>query len=503
VVGRQFIREERFLALIPLTGLGGLFTRIGRDGWTAYLLNQVQPSFQASFLQIISQFPNADEPVIAQILRAYPTLVRSTSSMMGATPSLAIGTVQAMVSDINPIIGQSIQGSLTALINQMNATGQTVARCTVSAVSTPQAGVIGNGVVVLSTKRGDGLTQENLIAEAALLICTQDSYTGGATAGRETFQFLGQPQTGGTWDWDWPQGSGAVASLSAISSTQSGTASGNLLTNSNFENWTAGALNNWRLAVGTWGIDAQQSNNAFLGSYAVQINPTGTPIQLIQTFGSGATGTSPTLTGQRSYPFNLWVRATSASGTPIGGVLLTLTQAGVPITSGVLAIELIDGSGNVTTDNQGVPNSVTVPATSLSGLGIWTPVNGVFRVPLPTPNALQFRIRESVPFVGSGVLIDAVAMSQFNQPYAGGLGIAYFSGNIPSVLNDAYTVQTNNNRANSAYCSTFQSLFDRLFGMRSLNLLLPSSNSPTIPDSLITAYGGTPIGGLLLTLTRT
>ena len=66
--------------------------------------------------------------------------------------------------------------------------------------------------------------------------------------------------------------------------------------------------------------------------------------------------------------------------------------------------------------------------------------------------------------------------------------MAVFSGNVNFIENDGWDMTTTNDFGGSSNLATFQWLFDRLFNMRSLGLLLPSTaSSPTVADSLITA----------------
>ncbi len=394
--------------------------------------------------------------------------------------------------------------AMNELIRQMKVEGQTVQKCNVSATPTAQAGNTGTGVVFLSTKRGDGLVQENLIQETALCICTQDSYTGNAIAGQEQFLFVGVPQTGNTWDWDWPQGSSAQLQLNAVSASQYANPTGNLLVNGDFLNWSGGSLSRgWKLTTGTYGVDVQQSATSLSGepgTFALQINPTNVPVCLLQPFGSAA-GTSQALTNEMAYAVNVWMRSSlPAVGSPYG-LLLCLTQSGQPITGGVITVSLVDQGGQVVNDTQGNPNTFTINASAVSLNGVYQAFSRSFRAPEINPAQMQLSIQETTPIVGAPVVIDNVCFTPLQPTYQGGPGIAVFSGGTNFLLNDAYNCQMNNDRGGSLYCSSFQPLFDRLFGMKALGLLLPSSSSPTIFDTLITSNNGSPVG-LLLSLTR-
>lgn len=426
---------------------------------------------------------------------------------MSQAPSLSSDTITAMVADDNPIRGKNFNSAIIEFIRQMKVNNVTVAKCNVTASYSSQPGIVGNGIVIATTKRGDGLVQENLVAETALLICTQDSYSGGAVAGQEQFNFIGVQNNANPWDWDWPQGSSANQFVNAISASQYANAQGNLLTNGDFENWNPTSpltLQNWILNAGSYGTDIIQSQTPFTGIYSVQINPTGNTVQLLQPFGSSS-GTPASLTYLTSYAANLWIRAAGPLvGSPIGGLLLTLTQGFPAITGGTVTVQFLDQGVAVTSDAQGVPNSYTFNLNQISGDGMYVAIGNsqsVFRTPYVLPNTTQLSITVS-GLTGGAICIDSVAVVQITSAYPGGVGVAIFSGNTNFEINDSYNVVSTNDRAGSIYCATFQAEFDRNFNMRQLGLLLPSSSSPTIPDSLITGSGGQPYGGLLLTLTR-
>ena len=66
------------------------------------------------------------------------------------------------------------------------------------------------------------------------------------------------------------------------------------------------------------------------------------------------------------------------------------------------------------------------------------------------------------------------------QLYQGGPFAALFSGATKFIVRDTFQIAVNN-----AFNSRWQVRAEQLFGMRALGLQLPSSLTPTIPDSLI------------------
>jgi hypothetical protein len=109
-------------------------------------------------------------------------------------------------------------------------------------------------------------------------------------------------------------------------------------------------------------------------------------------------------------------------------------------------------------------------------------------LPRVLPATVRLRVRVSTAISsGTNIFIDRLAMGTISALYTGGPGAAIFSGNVPFIQGDGWNVTTTNDRGGSSNMGTFQALFDRLFNMRALGLLLPSSGLPTIADTLISA----------------
>ncbi len=154
--------------------------------------------------------------------------------------------------------------------------------------------------------------------------------------------------------------------------------------------------------------------------------------------------------------------------------------------AGVLKIELIDGtSGSVITDDQGVANTLTFNASSL--LTTWQSLDAlvsgdvVFRTPLNVPSIVYIRLRISTAVTsGRSIFLDRFTVAPMTQLYAGGPFVQVIDGRDSFVVNDKFTLTVANNRA-----GLVQEWFARNFNMAQLGLLLPSSGSPTIPDSVV------------------
>lgn len=459
---------------LTFTGTGGMFTRIGKMLKVGYTLTPYEAGIPALFDEIFNQYLTSLENVGGAVQVQADQATRIASGVMGFITQTAGATVQGMVLADQGSQSTSVQQSLQETIRQMKVGGYYV---TPNAIGVSQAALpnfTGNGVLVMTTKRGDGLVQENSIPEVLRVTCTADSYTGGATQGREQFGVAGQPASAGTWDYDYPTGSGAAQSATAVSSSEDANTSGNLLTNGDFEGWTGSGptstLDYWTLGTGAWGTDIQQNTtDPNLGTYALEfVAGTATATTLYQEFGDTTTGTAATMTAYRSYAVNLWLR--KLSGT---------------ISAGVLRVALVDDSGTVLNDGQGVANSFDV---TLSGLTTsYVAYNGTFRLDADPPAVVRLQLRLTTNLAGGNVLADDICLAPVTNFYQGGPGFAVFSGATPFVTGDAWNVTVTNDYGGASYLGTFQTGFDRIFNMKALNLLLPSTGSNLIANTLITA----------------
>lgn len=466
---------------------GGLFNRFGRIGALIRTLNTEAFQLSIPFANIEAQYiggalvnpePDLIGPLQQQLAPAQAGLGSTVTSTLS---TLAKNTVLRMVYEDHPLSSNTDIGLATnELIRQMRLNNQSVMQSNVVLTILPALSIegnlpTGNGVVVGSTRNGLGLVQENAFQETAFLVCTADSQTGGATAGNEQFRFTGQQAQANALAWDWGNsaggvlwGSGATAQLTCVNAGQNN-ASGNLLTNGSFEAFTSNAPNNWTIINGTAGTNILKGStaNSYAGLASLQVVGDGlTNTALTQQFNLPATGTGARLQPETVYAFNFWAKMDSVPG------------------AGVLAVELVDQNGAVTVSDQNVPNASLVPLTTAATT--YTAYNGTFITPRVMPANTFLRLRLSTPLsAGKNLFIDHLAMATMTRLYAGGVYLTMFSGSVPFILGDTFSVITTNSRGGQTANATMQSLFDRLIGMRALGLLLPSSPTPTITDSLI------------------
>ncbi len=460
---------------IPWTGTGGLFTRIGKLGAIAvdlYTLNVT--TLPADAVAVNNQYqgtgPSNPEPdLLSSFLGAVDASRNGANSITGTMTTIAAGTVERMVFRDNPQSSRTtISLNLVEMIRQMKVASQSVQVCTVGVSTGTVSGITnnGNGFTVVSTKRGDGLVQENMFAETGLLTCTADSQSSSLSAGSEQFLFRGDEAQASPWHWEWPLGSGATQSLTSVNPVLSN-AGGNKLVNGGFDTFTSNTPNNWTITVGSAGTEVfAEASIVYSGAKALKlVGGTAVNTALTQQFNLAA-GTSATLAPDTVYDHMLMIKAD------------------VVPAAGVLTVELIDNGGSVINDDQGNANSYTI---TLSGITTsYAKKSGTFRTPRVMPSTVRLRYRLSTAVSGgTNIYIDHTGFAASTALYAGGPQLTIFSGNVPWILGDTLSLTTTNDRGTASSLATFQTLFDRLFNMRSLGLLLPSSGSPTISDSLI------------------
>jgi hypothetical protein len=446
------------------SGSNSLFPRLGRCGKALFVLNPAQSSILTLANDLLGRYPAADQDLSGSVGLARAGLIGSIpTGWFGSVQQLATQTVLRMVAADQPTRAGSIGDALAEIVRQMNASTLSVKKCTVGQTTTPYTYNLGTGQVLIATKRGDGLDLENLFAETANVTCVADAVNGGAVAGSERFAYTGTPAgVAQVSDYNWPLGSGATANGTNCSALVEFPSGPNLLVNSSFDRWTGATVDNW-IMTGTYSKETslvyRSGGNALRA--AVSTTPT-----LYQEFANTA-GTTATVPALTSIGFAFWIRGSAA------------------LSGGNLRVELVDSTGTAINDATGSPARVDF---ALSGTGTtYTAKNGIIRTPLTLPSVYRLRINTQAAPVGGDLILDHFAACRLNASYAGGPGWATFAGSADWRTGDGASVVATNDRGGASNLGTFQTLFDRLFNMRQLGLLLPSNASPTIADTLITS----------------
>lgn len=468
---------------MPLN-LTNVFTALGRVGHELYVINSAQDDQAEAFDDLVS-LAYINPAWTAPLASSYDPGIRGETGVMSVWQQTAVTVLQNLVAAENPTYGVSLPMALFFLNQEMVTQGASVQSYTVGQVTTPDALNVGSGNLVIVLTRSDGLLFQNVVAEQGTILITADSFTGGATAGLEPWQYIGQPDLSslgtdtavGQWDWDWPQGSGVTTSGQCVAANYYANATGNILTNGDWETWTAGSSappDYWNAVVGTFGSTMLRNSAQQLGgTYCIEFVAGATLNELTQTFGTGEisgtdAGTSADVVAFRTFVVNLWLK-----------------RAGV-ISGGVLTVSLVDDTDTVINDEAGTPNSGTVTLSTVTASYVAHAFT--FRLPVQTPDTVRLKIKITTALAGANLYMDWVAMAQPTNLYPGGANAVLFSNPADPFEAapdpDGYTIVFSNNYGGSNYLASWQSLVLRLFGTP--GLILPYSGSPTIADTLIT-----------------
>ena len=455
--------HSKYNMAIPLTGTGGLFTRVGLIGSLLNHTNAFQnTTLPTDFSNLNLQYPSNPDlvPGIAAQLTSGQT---AENSILTYWQGVAQNTVNSMVYTDQPLLTNStLSASMQYLITQMLSTTQSVQQSTVSVGSIlAGSGNVGNGVLAVSRHRPDGLLSEGILQEKITATCNADGSK--VTAGNETFTVNGQLAQGNL-SWLYPAGSGATVTLTTVNAQQNN-AGGNLLTNSGFDAFTANVPNNWAILVGTAGGTIVSSNSSYTGANALVFQGNGSELTSIAQTTNLTGGTPAKLQPQTVYGVNFFTKLSASAS------------------AGVLEVSLVDSTNTVINDLQGTANATTVALTGATTS--YTAHSAFFRTPQVLPSTIKVRVRLSTALTsGINVFIDQLALTPATLFYPGGPYLAMFAGSTNFYVPDSFSFTISNNYAGDPK-HNFQTLFERLFNMKSMGLLLPTSNSPTISNSLI------------------
>lgn len=437
---------------VLLDGNGGLIKRVERAGQIMDRIHAELGAVSTGEIGNIKAFLNDFDNETVEVLAAIDGLPdaidswRSTSETFLQSLSDAMQAVLiAMVHADNQLPELTVEAALEELIRQMGSASESVQSSAPTATVTADAGNDGTGALVASVRDGKGELLENALPEDVL--CERDdtlqqfSCRGEAAADSKVgYLYGGQADATG--------GSG---SSTTVPVTNAGAGEG-LLTNGGFETFTvADVPDGWELQVGTAGTDGLQEQTTVLrDASAYEFD-----------------GDDSTLTELRQD-----ITSSVDARTPLA--LCLFTKLDVEPAAGVLTIDLHDGSG-VISDDAGNANSLAIDLTAESTN--WTAQTAFFRVPEPKPASVFLRVRLSTALsAGTSLFLDQCGLVAATQLYAsGGPYLAAFAGGVDFTPDDLFTVAIANARG------PVQRYFDQFFDTASLNLLLPSSGSPTVP----------------------
>lgn len=456
------------------------FATLGKIGKSLYAsVNTAQATYDDALEEIAdAQDDQIARDAIADLL-TLDTLKNWRDGVASIAPQLQAAAQAVLIDYVKadkPAKAGSVEDAIAELRRQMIADSESVKAATVSVTATALTTNSGTGGLVTTVKRGDGLQQDLTVPETGFLTCTADSQIGGSNERSETFTFVGEVDDGDTAMFDWPTGSGASATMTVCDPTLDNDG-GNVLTNSDFEDWTGSPLaaTGWGTSpvVGVWGTDIARATVPLYsdGVYGISFNGDGSTLSEIrQKFNDSSVGTAGVLLPQRSYAVGFWAKVLSSAPA-----------------AGIMTVKLVDGNGTTINDDAGTANSTTFAITGWTTSYVFKSI--VFRTPKLLPDTYYLDVKISTAITNAKTAyINGLGVSLMDNLYDGGPSVKIFPGATKWVANDGWTLANANNFATATYASgNFQSLFDLWFDMRGQGQLLPTSGSPTRANTLITA----------------
>lgn len=467
---------------LTFTGDESVFGRLGKLGKIISAVRTWQrttlPLESGTFEQAMAMYDN--ERKLAGNLINLHNAQRNylTDVYLEGIRQQAIQTVIEMVRDDTNIPKPDLRRCIEEVISQMTSASQTVEKPSVSIGAIAAGGSnTGNGNLVLSIVRPDGLDSDLCHPENLTIYCVKDALSGFlgegrnlAVPGSELFWIRGAPGVPNKLHWDWGQsgfGSGCLTDLVSVNAANDFDGA-NLLVNGDMEDWTGATPDYWAKTDASSQISKDTTTfHDGLASLKIANHATGTP-KVWQQFAS-TSGSRYVMKSRTNYTVNFWVR-----------------KDGAP-TTGTLTVRAVDGSGNVINDDQGVAQSTTysIPGWTTS----FVAKSFTFRLKKALPSAVRLEFFLSVALDAGNAYIDRIAMTPSVLTYPGGLYAALFSGIANWVYNDSYAVTISNNRGGASNLDSVQTLCQRLFPMGEWGLQLPSvsGGGETIADTVITA----------------
>lgn len=443
---------------ITLTGTGGLFTRLGKVARAVRVANKFRGD-GATVTGVTTDLPTELETIRAQYASNEYDYERALEGMPSAFDA-QVNTLGNLVRELrnraesllitqadadSPLTQRTVDYALANLIAQMTANGDYVSAPTLSGAATAGTNA-GNGTLVVTTKDGSGRNLANQFNETVLVTVTT-----GNTSGSERLRFVGREMQPDPTAWDWPKGGGSNLSVTAVAPDSSSQE----VSNGSFETFTTPNVpDNWTISVGTAGTTVKKNTSIkYSGASALEIDGNGSELTQLR----------QALTGLDSKTPYAVAFAAKVDVAPAGGVL---------------TVDLFDGS-SVINDEAGTANSFTVDLTTLGTSFVFK--SGVFRLPEPIPASVYLRLRLSTALSNTtSLLVDHLAMAEMSELYVHGPSVAAISGATAWSLDDTFSLAIGNN-----YAGKWQSMFNRLFATRDKRLLLPTSGSNLIADSLL------------------
>lgn len=432
----------------------GLFDRLGKIGNVINNVNEFRGTTIAPDYEAVSAAYDSHRDLAANVPADLAGLQNGATGSLNDLKRIAEQTIIVMVKEDNRQPDDTLTTSLKEVIRQMEAESETIDSNTVSGSVAADSGNYGDGEIVVSVKNGKGQLLQFAHAEDVRLVCTNDSYSGGITAGLEQFQAKGEFAETNKLNFLFPKGSGGQVSLSAVSPSFDAS-SGNLITNGDFEAFTGSTPDDWDVIAGTEAVEFDDTATAYDGSLALAFIGTGTDAKLAQDL-------SGSLLPNNVYHCSFRARLSATA-------------------TGTFSVRLYDVTNS--TPMQDDQTAGILLATDLGDLSTsWQAVSFSFSTPKLLPDEYRLELFGATIESGKSVYVDHLTLTKATQLYLNGPYVSAHAGDVAFLKDDGFTVTISN-----SYESAWGTLLERLFDLNAKELTFPThdSGSETISDSLI------------------
>ena len=463
------------------TSFSNLFARLGKLFGMAEDLRTNQTAMETSLTAIIGTYSAAEMERASTLINNLQRRIASTGTVLADIERASIETlIEEMDADLLAASGgsglnsKSIRGAMIELIRQMNAesTPERIEIHTPSIAATSAVTGTGNGTMITCIAAPRKYTADvvpispNIRQELIRATCVNDSMNKRVPSGMEEFVVEGQRSVPRT-DKDWPAGSGINQRVIVASpSVDGGMGPGrNILTNSDFEEWTGDDPDNWTISTGSAGANIFRTTGSYLGTNALLIRGNdSTAFAVKQTLGENDS-TLGKLVPDRCYSLSFYAK-----------------RSGNTPNTGALQVSVKNAGGTILNNGHAsFQASKSIAHGSLTTSYVLHTVD--FITPLVIGEGAYVEVATTTAFnTNTDVHVDHLVLAEMHRPVPGGVAFNIIAGSTAFVEGDFMTAQTTNDGAGK-----FAIEFDRFFDMAGMGLQLPSATGGSITraDGLI------------------
>ena len=462
-----------------------VFNRLGRLFDFAVAVRAHQTTLRSEYEDSMSEYSDSTRDLVDKLTSNIERRIDEAGHIVSDIRDDARKTIIEMMDDDTSLEQFGLRQAVAELIRQMRDAGtpETVSRPSAGYVTLPAnnkataaSGNTGDGIMLLSdiaplgelTNTAHVLDSPNIQTETITATCLDDTNTRNIQEGREAFEIRGQRSTS-RLDEEWPKGTGTRLRIQAAdASTDGGRGPGlNVCTNSDFEDFTSDAPDNWTIETGSAGTHVLAAGAGWRGSNALKLVGDGsTTTRLTQNLRTTA-GTLGGINPDRPYTITAAIKYATA----------------VPTAS--LVISVRNSGGTILHDSiVGRAMQLTVTSASL------TTSYQIFSAVVYSPVAISKGAEIDIRFSGnqantSEVFVDGLTIAEMHRESLTGLGFQIVPGATDFVKRDEFSASVTNN-ISAVNGGRFAQEFDRIFDMTTLGLVLPSVTSgETQADSKI------------------